>query len=315
MNALTKKRFDNLDRDEKITTLANYVQELNVNCKTVLVAACNETNNHVVSNKAISTIMDTLPRTSKHTPKRHKAEPQVTLTSASKQSTTCRPKPRDLFKDGTATSFEALLNNPALDSDDEYDEEIYPDGKPIAVIYSKNINHSPGVKTLSTAETYNKMEWDSNYNVIIICNPGRNTNPICCFETVANLLDKKLPLKFLKSIKNISNPNKFNFQRNLDRLKDHDITFTKSKQTFEDIFSGQTTTGDVILIVSKHRLHNHEDGIVGNPKKGLYVMCSIVIPRPPHLVLTFSSTNQNCWMGKSASNRTGVQKAINQKTS
>ena len=54
----------------------------------------------------------------------------------------------------------------------------------------------------------------------------------------------------------------------------------------------------MILIVSTHGLHDHEADKVGNPKKGMNVMCSIIIPRPPHLVLTFSSTNQNCWLGK-----------------
>ena len=142
------------------------------------------------------------------------------------------------------------------------------------------------------------MGWDSNCKVISICNPGRNTNSIRCLETVANLLNKKLPSKFLKSIKNILNPDKFNFQEILDRLRDHNITFTKTKQTFGDIFSGQTATGDMLLIVSSHGLNDHKDGNVGNPKKDVYVMCSIVIPQPPYLVLTFSSANRNCWLEK-----------------
>ena len=156
MNALTKKRFDNLDPDEKITTLANYVQELNVDCKTVLVAVCNKTNNHVVSNKAINTIMEYLSRTTMHTPKRQKTKPKVLQTSANKQSTTRRAKPREIFKEGTNASFEAFLDNPPFNSDDKYNKEIHANGKPAAVVYSNNINHIPGTTILLTAETYKK---------------------------------------------------------------------------------------------------------------------------------------------------------------
>ena len=54
----------------------------------------------------------------------------------------------------------------------------------------------------------------------------------------------------------------------------------------------------MILVVSTHGLHDHENGNVGNPQKGWYFMCSIIIARPPYLVLPFSSTNKNCWLGK-----------------
>ena len=291
----------NASTEKSTTTLTTYVQNLNINCKIVLVAACKETNDHAVSNKAVTTNMENLPRTSKHTPKCQKTEPQVTPTSASKKSTTRLPKPRVLFNKGTTASFDALLDNLPFDSDAEYNK---------TVVYSKNINPSPGTTTLSTAKTYKKLGWDNNCNVISIHNPERNTNAIRCFETVVNLLNKKLPSKFLINIKHISNPNKFNFQEILDRLREHDITFTKTEQPFENIFSGQTTTDDMILVVSTHGLHDHEDGKVGNPDQGWYFMCSIVIPRPPYLTLLFSSTIKIVGWGKSASNDTGEKTSL-----
>ena len=122
----------------------------------------------------------------------------------------------------------------------------------------------------------------------------------------------------IKEIKNILNPDKFAIEPILSKLREHNITFTEiteAEQSFEDIFSGRTKTGDMILVVSAHSLHDHEKDKDENPEKDWYFMCSIVIPRPPHLVLPFSSTNENCWLGKCAPKRTGVRKRINQKTS
>ena len=142
------------------------------------------------------------------------------------------------------------------------------------------------------------MGWDNNCSAISTYNPERKTNAICCFTTITNLLKVNVPSKLIENIKNISNPNKFNFHAILDKLCEHDITFTETKQAFEDIFSGQTKTGDMILVVSSHYLHSHEEGKNRTPKKGMYFMCSIVSPRPPYLVLPFLSTNKNCWLGK-----------------
>ena len=157
MNASIEDSIDRLDLESKLTTLTTYVQELNIDCKIVLDAACEETNNHEVSNKAVTTIMKNLPATSKRTPKRHKTDPLVTPPSAGKKSTTCRPKPRDLFNKSNKASFKERLENPSLESDNEYTGEIHIDSKPEAV-FSNNINPNPGTMPLSTAETYKK--WD-----------------------------------------------------------------------------------------------------------------------------------------------------------
>ena len=298
MNASTEKSFDSLNLESKLTTLTTYVQNHIIDCKIVLVAACKETNDHAVSNKAVTTIMENLPRMSKHTPKRQKTDPHVTPPSAGKKSTTHHPKARVLFNQGDRAWFKELLDNPSLDTDDEYNEEIHTDSKPAPDVFSNDINPNPGTMLLSTAKTYEKIGWDNNCNVINIRNPERNTNAIRCFQTVANLLKVKLPSNLIETIKNISNPDKFNFPKILDKLREHDINFTETNETFENIFSGQTPTGDMILVVSTHCLHDHKEGKDGNPKKGVYFMFSIVIPRPPYLVLPFSSTNKNCWLSK-----------------
>ena len=60
MNLSTKKRFNSLDLEDKTTALTTYVQELNINRKIVLLAATTETNDRVVSEKALIAIMDGL---------------------------------------------------------------------------------------------------------------------------------------------------------------------------------------------------------------------------------------------------------------
>ena len=93
MNKSTEKRFNNLDPDDKLTTLITYVQDLDVDCKTVLKAACKETNDHKVSNKAVATIMGNLPKTTMRTPKKQKNTHRVSPLNASKQSTSSPRKP------------------------------------------------------------------------------------------------------------------------------------------------------------------------------------------------------------------------------
>ena len=239
MYASTEKRFDSLDSEDKTTNLTNYVQELDVDRKIVLFAACNKTNNHKVSNKALIAIMDSLPKTTMDTPKKQRTKPVVSLPSGNKKlNVTGYTKARDIFNKGTRFLFGNLLDNPTRNSNDKYNKDIHADGKTASVVYSTDINPNPGTMILSTTNTYKKMEWDNTCNAISICNPERSTNAMYCFQTVANLLKEKLPSKCIETIKNISNPNKFNSPAILDKLRDYNITFTETKQTFEDIFSG-----------------------------------------------------------------------------
>ena len=101
----------------------------------------------------------------------------------------------------------------------------------------------------------------------------------------------------IEKIKYILDSNKFNLNKIFALLSEHGITFTQTIQKFKDIFSYNTTTEDIILIVSTNYIHKHEANNPDNPTPGSYIMCSILIPRPPYLLLTFSSTNQNCWLG------------------
>ena len=158
MNASTEDRFDSLNSDDKTTTLTTYVQELGIDRKIVLLAACKETNDHVVSNKALVTIMDGLPKTTTRTPKKQKTMPRVSPASNSKQSTTRRTTQKVLFKDDNEASIRELHDNPTSESDDEYDKDMHTNGKPAAVVHSTNINTSQGTMCLSTADTYKK--WD-----------------------------------------------------------------------------------------------------------------------------------------------------------
>ena len=158
MNASTEDRFDSLNSDDKTTTLTTYVQELDIDRKIVLLAACKETNDHLVSNKALVTIMDGLPNTTAHTPKKQKTTPAVTPASDSKQPPTRPTTPTLLLTDATAACWWDLHDNPPTESDDEYDKDMHTNGKPAAVVHSTNINTSQGTMCLSTADTYKK--WD-----------------------------------------------------------------------------------------------------------------------------------------------------------
>ena len=262
-------------------------------------------------------------KTATQTPKRLKIKFVVSPISAPKQSNTTRhPNPEAFSKTATAPHLTHSLTNSPTAVTTNLTKKFPPTanplplyGKPVAVVYSNNINQNPGVMTLLIAKTYKKMKWDSNCDVISICNPGCNTKAIRCFESVANFLKKKLPTKMIKNISNILDPDNFNLNKILTRLGEHNITFTQTNQTFEDICSCQTTTGDTILIVLTNGLHKHKIDNPDNPDKGIYVICRILIPQSPYVLLTFSSTNQNCWLKKNASNRTEVLKTISQKNS
>ena len=101
----------------------------------------------------------------------------------------------------------------------------------------------------------------------------------------------------IEKIKYILDLNKFNLNRIFVHLGEHGIIFTPTNQKFRDIFSCKIKTGNMILIISTNYIHQHEADNPNNPTLGSYVMCCILIPRPPHLLLTFSSTNQNCLLG------------------
>ena len=214
MNASTEAKFDNLDLDDKLTTITTYVREQEIDCKIVLDAACKETNSQKVSNKAVATIMNNLTATPETPLKRRKTDSgtRVTPNSDKKKSATKPPRPIDIFNSIDEAEFKERLNSTSVDSDDESDEEINDDDKPEAV-FSTNINTKIGIMPISTADTYKKLGWDNTCNVINTSDPGRNTNAIRCFTTTANFLAVTLPDDFIQNIKNISNPDKLDFNK------------------------------------------------------------------------------------------------------
>ena len=60
----------------------------------------------------------------------------------------------------------------------------------------------------------------------------------------------------------------------------------------------------MILIITTNEVNQtHEGQLVNNPPRNKYAMFSIIIPRKPHLLLPFNSTNTNLWLGTRIINR------------
>ena len=95
------------------------------------------------------------------------------------------------------------------------------------------------------------------------------------------MLKINVPSTAIEKIKNISNLNKFNLNNIFDFFEAYGVTFTWTNQDFEDIFSCNTTTRDMILIVSTNYVHKHEAHLPDNPTRGCYIMLIILIPKHP----------------------------------
>ena len=118
------------------------------------------------------------------------------------------------------------------------------------------------------------MGWNSSCNVISTSDLDRSINAIRCFNTVANFLKIKVPPTTIKKIKYILDLNKFSLNNIFARLNEHGITFAQTKEDSEDIFSCNTTTRDMILIVITNYIHKHKAHLSDNPMSSSYIMCS-----------------------------------------
>ena len=138
----------------------------------------------------------------------------------------------------------------------------------------------------------------STANVIFIQNPCCQSNKICCITTLLNILDISFDPAKITAINHISSLDNFNLNNVLSFLRKKEVTFIKTNQSWETLFSCNTPGGNMIFIITTNNIHpGKEKHLTDNPKSGRYVILSLLIPQARFILLPFFITNKNLWFG------------------
>ena len=300
MNNSVEQKFKDLERSDQKIAFDALMEDQGINYKLVMNEACRDANDRSAAEKVIDNVINTASKRHKNNGSDANSFQTPPKVVRSNNTTPQYSSPESVHSTGSvAAEKERFLRRPIIGTDTTKAHATRGSSATKTAKTKTMVNTRNGIYPISIIETYEKLGWPKDCNVICDIKPNRDTNPIRCLKTLAKLMNIDVDPVDIETIPFISDLENFSLPFILDWLENTGIILVNSELEFDELFSCGAKSKDLILLITANEVHQtHEGHLENNPPQNTYIMFSIIIPDEPHIMLLFNSTNTNLWLGK-----------------